>query len=83
MAQQKQIQLGTNRWPHSAGQRYSVDVSCGVGLRGGSDLALLWLWWRPVAVALIRTPSLGTSICHGCVLNKTKKKKLKLKRKYK
>ena len=26
----------------------------GVGSRCGSDLALLWLWYRPVAVALIR-----------------------------
>ena len=29
-------------------------VSCGVGLRHGSDLALLWLWHRPAATALIR-----------------------------
>ena len=29
-------------------------MSCGVGGRGGSDLALLWLWLWPVATALIR-----------------------------
>ena len=29
-------------------------MSCGVGHRRGSDLALLWLWCRPAAVALIR-----------------------------
>jgi len=29
-------------------------VSCGVGHRHGSDLALLWLWCRPAAVAPIR-----------------------------
>ena len=29
-------------------------VSCGVGRRFGSDLALLWLWYRPVAKDLIR-----------------------------
>ena len=29
-------------------------MSCGVGRRRGSDLALLWLWRRPVATALIR-----------------------------
>ena len=29
-------------------------MSCGVGRRCGSDLALLWLWRRPVATALIR-----------------------------
>ena len=28
-------------------------MSCGVGHRCGSDLALLWLWCRPVAVAPI------------------------------
>ena len=28
-------------------------MSCGVGRRGSSDLALLWLWYRPVATALI------------------------------
>ena len=32
----------------------SVAVSCGVGRRRGSDLALLWLWRRPAATALIR-----------------------------
>ena len=35
------------------GQRFGVIVSCGVGCRCGSDLALLWLWCRPTAVALI------------------------------
>ena len=29
-------------------------MSCGVGHRGSSDLALLWLWHRPAATALIR-----------------------------
>ena len=29
-------------------------MSCGVGFRQGSDLALLWLWHRPAAVAPIR-----------------------------
>ena len=29
-------------------------MSCDVGLRCGSDLALLWLWCRPAATALIR-----------------------------
>ena len=39
-------------------------MSCGVGHRYSSDLALLWLWCRPAAVAPIGPPSLGTSICH-------------------
>ena len=29
-------------------------MSCGVGPRRGSDLALLWLWYRLAAVALLR-----------------------------
>ena len=29
-------------------------MSCGVGQRCGSDPALLWLWRRPAAVALIQ-----------------------------
>ena len=28
-------------------------MSCGIGRRHGLDLALLWLWLRPAAVALI------------------------------
>ena len=35
---------------------------------------LLWLWRRPAATAPM-TPSLGTSICHGCGPQKQKKKK--------
>ena len=30
-------------------------MSCGIDHRRGSDLALLWLWCRPVATALIRS----------------------------
>ena len=30
-------------------------MSCGVGRRCGSDLVLLWLWYRLVATALIQT----------------------------
>ena len=29
-------------------------MSCGIGCRLGSDPVLLWLWYRPVAMALIR-----------------------------
>ena len=41
-------------WPRSVGQGSGVAVSCGVGCRHGSDPALLWLWHRPTAIALIR-----------------------------
>ena len=46
----------------------------GVGRRHGLNLALLWLWRRPATVALIRPPSLETSICHRCGPKKKKKK---------
>ena len=36
-------------------------MRCGVGLRLGSDPTLLWLWYRPAAVADL-TPRLGNSI---------------------
>ena len=29
-------------------------MSCGAGCRRGSDPALLWLWHRPAATAMIR-----------------------------
>ena len=34
-----------------------VAMSCDVGLRHGSDPALLWLWRRMVAIAPIRPPA--------------------------
>ena len=40
-------------------------MSCGIGHRCSLDPALLWLWQRLVAIALIRPPSLGTSIGRG------------------
>ena len=60
-----------------------VAMSCGVGRRHGSDLALLWLWDRLAATAAIRPPSLGTSICHMCGLEKQKKKRKKERKKRK
>ena len=53
-------------------------MSCDVGCRLGSDLALLWLWYRPAA-AIDLTPSLVTSICCGYGSKKKKKKKKKKK----
>ena len=42
--------------PHLAQwvKRSGVALSCGVGHKCSSDLALLWLWYRPVARTLIR-----------------------------
>ena len=59
VVQQKQICLGTMRfWVRSlaslSGLRIHIALSCGVGHRHGSDLALLWLWCRLEAAALIR-----------------------------
>ena len=48
-------------------------MSCGVGHRDSSDLALLWLCHRPAAAALIGLPSLGTFI--GCGRGPKKDKK--------
>ena len=40
---------GLTQWVKRSG----IVVSCGVGHRPGSDLALLWLWHRLVAAAPI------------------------------
>ena len=45
---------GFNPWPCSAGYGSGTAMSCGVGRRHGSDPALLCLWRRPAATALIR-----------------------------
>ena len=50
-------------------------MSCGVVCRCSSDLALLWLWRRLAAVAPIRPPSLGITICRECDPKKQKKKR--------
>ena len=42
--------LGLTQWVKGSG----VAISCGVGHRLSSDLALLWLWLWPVAIALIQ-----------------------------
>ena len=43
-----------NPWPCLVGQGSGIAVSCDAGCRFGSDPALLWLWCRPAAVALIQ-----------------------------
>ena len=50
-------------------------MSCAIGHKLGSDLALPWLWLSLAAVSWDLTPILGTSICHGCGPKKTEKKK--------
>ena len=41
--------------PHSVGWGSGVAVSYGVDHRHGLDPALLWLWYRPAAVAVMRS----------------------------
>ena len=59
-------------------------MSCGVGRRHGSDLALLWLWHRPVAIAQIRPLAWEPPYATGVALkSKNKKQKQKAKTKHK
>ena len=50
-------------------------MRCGVGCRRGLDLALLWLWRRPGAVAPIRFLAWETPYAMDAALKKKKKKK--------
>ena len=49
-------------------------MSCGVGQRYGSGLALLWLWCRPAAVALIRLLAWELPYAAGVALKRKEKK---------
>ena len=50
-------------------------MSCGVGRRRGSDLALLWLWCRPGAVAPIRPLAWELPYATGAALQSKKQTK--------
>ena len=50
-------------------------MSCGVGLRQSSDLALLWLWHRQAACISNFTSILGASISFRCSKKKKKKER--------
>ena len=50
-------------------------MSCDVGCRYGSDPALLWLWRRPAATALIQPLAWESSYAAGAALKRQKKKK--------
>ena len=52
-------------------------MSCGVSHRRGLDLALLWLWCRLVAVALIRPLAWEPPYAVGAALEKAKRQKKK------
>ena len=53
-------------------------MSYSVGHRRDLDPALLWLWWRPAAVALIRPLAWELPYATGAALKKEKKKKFSL-----
>ena len=55
-------------------------MSCGVGCRHSSDLALLWLWHRPAAVALIRPLAWEPPYPMGAALKRQKDQKQKNKK---
>ena len=58
-------------------------MSCGVGRRQGSDLALLWLWRRPAVTAPIRplawVPPYAAGVAQEMAKRQKKKKKKKKK----
>jgi len=54
-------------------------MSCGVGSRLSLDPALLWLWHRPVAVALIRPLAWGLLYAEGVALKRQKEGRKKEK----
>jgi len=58
------------------GQGSGIAMSCGVGHRCTSDLALLWLWHRTVAIALIGPLAWEPPYAAGAAL---KRQKIKIK----
>ena len=52
-------------------------MSCSVGCRLGSDLALLWPWRRPVATVLIHPLAWEPPYATGAALKRQKEKKKK------
>ena len=59
------------------GEGLGVAVSCGVGRRCGLDPVWLWLWCRPVAVALIGPLAWEPPYALGAASEKAKKTKKK------
>ena len=55
--------------------RSGIGMSYGVGRRQGLDLALLWLWHRPAAVAPIRPLAWEPPYAEGVALKKDKRQK--------
>ena len=68
------MSFGFDPWPLSVGEGSGVAISCGVGCRCGSDPELLWLWWRPAAIPLIRSLAWKLPYVIGAALKRQKKK---------
>ena len=56
-------------------------MSCGVGHKRGSDLALLWPWCRPTAVAPIQTLAWEPPYAASVALKKKKERKKRKRKK--
>ena len=56
-------------WSPASLGGFRIAMSCGVGCRHGSDWALLWLWCRPAATALIRPLAWELTYATGVALN--------------
>ena len=61
--------------PSLSGLRIPCCCGCGVGCRRGLDLALLWLWSRLAASALIRPLAWEPPYAAGATLEKDKRQK--------
>ena len=85
VAQQKRIRLISMmmQFPSLAslsGLESGIAMSCGVSHRCSSDLALLWPWCRPTAVAPVRSNNLPRELPYAAsVALKGQKKKKKKK----
>ena len=55
-------------------------MNCSVSRIRDSDPELLWLWWRPAAVALIRPLAWELPYAESAALKSKKKKKKKKKK---
>ena len=67
-------------WPHSVSWGSGVAVSCGVGHKQSSDLALLWLWCRLASTVEIWPLAWELSYATAVALKSLKKKKKKKER---
>lgn len=60
-----------------SGLRIRIAESCGVGCRLSLDPVLLWLWHRPVAIALIQPLAWEPPYVEGVALKRQKQNKTK------